>query len=60
MSGYRVVYVEPGKDEFMINALYSCSSTNPQKVTVTSGGTADASFVNKLKTGSVSFTRILD
>lgn len=40
-----------------INALYTCSSTNPQKVTVTSGGTAAVSFVNKLKTGSVSLTK---
>jgi len=48
---------ELGHTDSSINALYSCSSTNPQKVTVTSGGTAAVSFVNKLKTGSVSLTK---
>jgi len=36
-----------------IHALYTCSSTNPQKVTVTSGGTTSVSFYNKRNTGSV-------
>ncbi len=36
-----------------INALYYCSSTNPQSVTVTAGATASVSFTNKLNTGSV-------
>ena len=36
-----------------IHALYTCSSTNPQKVTVTSGGTTLVTFYNKLNTGSV-------
>lgn len=48
---------ELGHTDSSINALYSCSSTNPQKVTVTSDGTAAVSFVNKLKTGSVSLTK---
>ena len=48
---------ELGHTDSSLNALYSCSSTNPQKVTVTSGGTAAVSFVNKLKTGSVSLTK---
>ena len=48
---------ELGHTDSSINALYSCSSTNPQKVTVTSGGTAAVSFVNKLKTGPVSLTK---
>ena len=48
---------ELGHTDSSINALYTCSSTNPQKVTVTSGGTAAVSFVNKLKTGSVSLTK---
>lgn len=48
---------ELGHTDSSINALYSCSSTNPQKVTVTSGGTAAVSFVNKLKTGSVSLSK---
>lgn len=36
-----------------INALYYCSSTNPQAVTVTAGRTSSVSFTNKLNTGSV-------
>ena len=48
---------ELGHTDSSINALYTCSSSNPQKVTVTSGGTAAVSFVNKLKTGSVSLTK---
>lgn len=48
---------ELGHTDSSINALYTCASTNPQKVTVTSGGTAAVSFVNKLKTGSVSLTK---
>ena len=36
---------------------YTCSSTNPQKVTVTSGGTTSVSFYNKLNTGSISLTK---
>lgn len=48
---------ELGHTDSSINALYTCSSTNPQSVTVTSGGTAAVTFVNKLKTGSVSLTK---
>lgn len=48
---------ELGHTDSSINALYTCASTNPQKLTVTSGSTAAVSFVNKLKTGSVSLTK---
>ena len=44
---------ELGHTDSAINALYYCSSTNPQKVTVTVGATASVSFTNKLNTGSV-------
>lgn len=44
---------ELGHTDSAINALYYCSSTNPQKVTVTAGTTATVSFTNKLNTGSV-------
>lgn len=44
---------EIGQTDSAINALYYCSSTNPQAVTVTAGGTASVSFTNKLNTGSV-------
>ncbi len=36
-----------------IGSLYSCASTNPQRVTITSGQTASVSFYNKRNTGSV-------
>lgn len=48
---------ELGHTDSAINALYSCSSTNPQKVTVTSGGTTSVSFYNKLNTGSISLSK---
>ena len=44
---------ELGHTDSTINTLYYCSSTNPQKVTVTAGATASVSFTNKLNTGSV-------
>lgn len=44
---------ELGHTDSTINTLYYCSSTNPQKVTVTVGATASVSFTNKLNTGSV-------
>lgn len=48
------VYVkELGHTDSTINALYSCSSTNPQKVVLTAGETAKVSFHNKLNTGDV-------
>ena len=48
---------ELGHTDSTINALYTCSNTNPQKVTVTSGGTTSVSFYNKLNTGSISLTK---
>ena len=44
---------ELGHTDSAINALYYCSSTNPQAVTVTAGATVSVSFTNKLNTGSV-------
>ena len=48
---------EIGHSDSSINALYYCSSTNPQKVTITAGGTASVSFSNKLNTGNLSLTK---
>ena len=48
---------EIGHTDSTVNALYYCSSTNPQKVTITSGGTASVSFTNKLNTGSLGLTK---
>ena len=40
-----------------IDALYYCSSTNPQSVTVTAGSTVTVSFTNKLNTGGVKLVK---
>ena len=48
---------ELGHTDSSINALYYCSSTNPQKVTITAGSTASVSFTNKLNTGNLSLTK---
>ncbi len=48
---------ELGHTDSAINALYTCSGTNPQKVTVTSGGTTSVSFYNKLNTGGVKLVK---
>ena len=48
---------ELGHTDSSINVLYTCSSTNPQRVTVTSGGTASVSFYNKLNTCGLSLTK---
>ena len=48
------VYVkELGHKDNSINSLYTCASTNPQKVILIAGETASVSFQNKLNTGSV-------
>ena len=49
---------ELGHTDNSINALYYCSSTNPQAVTVTAGSTASVSFTNKLNTGSVKLVKV--
>ena len=48
---------ELGNTDSSIDALYYCSSTNPQAVTVTAGGTAAVSYTNKLNTGSIGLTK---
>ena len=44
---------ELGNTDSSIDALYSCASTNPQRVTIASGQTASVSFYNKRNTGNV-------
>ena len=52
------VYVkELGHTDSTINTMYSCSSTNPQKVVLTAGETAKVSFHNKLNTGNVKLVK---
>lgn len=48
---------ELGHTDSATSALYYCSSTNPQSVTVTAGSTATVSFVNKLNTGGVKLVK---
>lgn len=48
---------ELGHTDSSINALYYCASTNPQKITISAGGTASVSFYNKLKSGSVKLVK---
>ena len=48
---------ELGHTDSAINALYTCSSTNPQKVTLSSGGSASVSFYNKLNPSGLSLTK---
>ena len=48
---------ELGHTDSTINAMYYCSSTNPQSVTVTAGSTATVSFANKLNTGGVKLVK---
>ena len=54
------VYVkELGHADSTINALYYCSSTNPQKITLTAGQIASVSFQNKLNTGSMKIVKVM-
>ena len=51
LSAGTVYIKELGHTDAAIDALYKCTSTNPQKVTITSGKTAAVSFNNDLRTG---------
>ena len=48
---------ELGNTDSGLNSLYSCASTNPQRVTITSGVTASVSFYNKRNTGSAQLVK---
>lgn len=48
---------ELGNTDSSLDTLYSCASTNPQKVTIVSGQTASVSFYNKCITGSVTLVK---
>ena len=48
---------ELGNTDSSLDALYSCASTNPQRVTITSGQTASVNFYNKRNTGSVQLVK---
>ena len=48
---------ELGNTDSGLDTLYSCASTNPQKVTISSGQTASVNFYNKRNTGSVQLVK---
>ena len=52
------VYVkELGHSDSTIDAIYSCTSTNPQKVTLTAGQTSSVSFYNELDPSGLELTK---
>ena len=51
---------ELGHTDSGINAQYVCTSTNPQTVTLSGGGSASVTFVNKLNQGNLSLTKTTD
>ncbi len=48
---------EIGHQTASIASQYTCSSTNPQTVTITAGGTSSVSFTNTLRPGSLSIKK---
>ena len=48
---------ELGHTDSTIDAMYSCASTNPQKVTISSGQTATVSFHNELDPSGLNLTK---
>ncbi len=48
---------EEGHTDSAINAQYSCTSTNPQKIVVTAGQTSSVTFTNTLKPGTLSLVK---
>lgn len=50
---------ETGHSNAATNAMYVCSGSNLQRVTITSGGTASVSFRNDLRTGFCRIVKVL-
>lgn len=48
---------ELGHSDSTIDAMYSCSGTNPQKVTLTAGQTSSVSFYNELDPSGLELTK---
>lgn len=57
LSAGTVYVKELGHTDSAINAMYTCTSTNPQKVTLIAGQTATVSFHNVLNTGGVKLAK---
>ena len=51
---------ELGNTNSSINSRYVCSSTNPQRITISSGTTTSVSFENKIATGSLAIVKSTD
>ncbi len=58
LSAGTVYVKEIGHENSSINSRYTCTSTNPQAVDITAGGTASVTFVNTVQTGSLKITKI--
>ena len=48
---------ELGNTSSSVETQYVCASTNPKKITISSGGTTSVSFVNKNNVGSLSISK---
>ncbi len=57
-AGQTVYVKEIGHQTSSINSQYSCSSTNPQSVTISAGATTAVNFNNTLKPGSLSIKKV--
>ncbi len=53
----KVFVKEVGNEDADVAAEYVCTSTNPQGVTISAGTTANVSFTNELKPGSLIITK---
>ncbi len=58
LSAGTVYVKEVGHTNSTIAGMYTCSSTNPQSVTITAGGTASVTFVNTLQPGEVIIKKV--
>lgn len=50
---------ELGHTDSAIDGLYTCASTNPQRVTITAGQTASVSFRNNLNSGGIKIVKTM-
>ncbi len=57
---YTAYVKELGHTDSVINAMYTCSSTNPQRVSVATGGSVSVAFQNDLKPGGLEIIKTTD
>ncbi len=58
LSAGTLYVKEVGHVDSSINSRYTCTSTNPQAVNITAGGTASVTFVNTLQPGEVIIKKV--